>query len=670
MKTARDTKRQERRAQRGARRSRSPATPTPASPRCSTGSPAPACWSRTRCSPPSTRPCAGPRPPDGRAYTLTDTVGFVRHLPHQLVEAFRSTLEEVADADLILHVVDGSDADPEAQLAAVREVLADVDAQDVPELVVDQQGRPRRPAGGRPAAPPRAALRRRLRPHRRRDRRAAQLDRPRAAAAVGAGRRAACPTTAGDLVSRMHDEGELLEQDHLAEGTRVRALVTPALAAELAPYAVSPATPADAAASRRRRPRAYAGAVGARLPRSVTADADAPRRRRRSPRVRELLAAAVAGVGGTERPGQVQMAEAVAAAMTDGSHLLVQAGTGTGKSLAYLVPALLHDDRVVVATATIALQNQVVDRDLPPLVDAVEPLLGRRPTYAILKGRSNYLCRNKVHGGMPDDDGDALFDPSPTTALGRDVVRLRAWAEDTETGDRDELDPGVDRPGLAAGQRHRARVPGRRQVPLRRRVLRRAGPRPGRRGRDRGDQPRAARHRRARGASRAARARRRRRRRGARAGRPGHRRRDRRADRRPWSSGPRPGPGGSSTAPRTSTDAAVALEAALAGAARGAARRPARAARHRDWRWCATPRATWSREHRPGQAGRRRRPQGGRARLVDAVHETAERVAAHSPYDVTWIVARPAPRLGAAGSRRCRSTGCCARRCSASGRWC
>ena len=135
------------------------------------------------------------------------------------------------------------------------------------------------------------------------------------------------------------------------------------------------------------------------------------------------------------------MAEAVAEAMADGSHLLVQAGTGTGKSLAYLVPALLHDGRVVVATATIALQNQVIDRDLPALVDAAEPLLRRRPTYAILKGRSNYLCRNKVLGGMPDDDGDALFDPSPTTQLGRDVVRLRGWADDTETGDRDELDP-------------------------------------------------------------------------------------------------------------------------------------------------------------------------------------------------------------------------------------
>jgi ATP-dependent DNA helicase DinG len=169
--------------------------------------------------------------------------------------------------------------------------------------------------------------------------------------------------------------------------------------------------------------------------------------RRDSPTLLELLAAAVVGVNGTERPGQVAMAEAVATAMRDGEHLLVQAGTGTGKSLAYLVPALLHsedsDQAVVVSTATIALQNQIVERDLPQLIDAVEPLLGRRPTYAILKGRSNYLCKNKVLGGMPDDSEDALFDASPTTALGRDVVRLRGWADDTEKGDRDELDPGV-----------------------------------------------------------------------------------------------------------------------------------------------------------------------------------------------------------------------------------
>ncbi|MDV3296506.1 MAG: GTPase HflX, partial [Brachybacterium paraconglomeratum] len=73
---------------------------------------------------------------DGRVYTMSDTVGFVRHLPHQLVEAFRSTLEEVADSDLVLHVVDGSHADPEGQIAAVREVLAEIHADKVPELVV------------------------------------------------------------------------------------------------------------------------------------------------------------------------------------------------------------------------------------------------------------------------------------------------------------------------------------------------------------------------------------------------------------------------------------------------------------------------------------------------------------------------------------------------------
>ncbi len=161
------------------------------------------------------------------------------------------------------------------------------------------------------------------------------------------------------------------------------------------------------------------------------------------PTVRALLDAAVAAVGGTERPGQVRMADEVAAAIRDERHLLVQAGTGTGKSLAYLVPALLHKEPVVVATATIALQQQVVTRDLPQLVDAVAPLLGRRPTYAILKGRSNYVCRNRLEGGLPDDGEEALFDPSPTTQLGKDVVRLRGWADGTETGDRDELSPGV-----------------------------------------------------------------------------------------------------------------------------------------------------------------------------------------------------------------------------------
>ena len=159
----------------------------------------------------------------------------------------------------------------------------------------------------------------------------------------------------------------------------------------------------------------------------------------------QLLDAAVDAVGGEPRPGQQQMAGAAADALETGEHLLVQAGTGTGKSLAYLVPALAHHDSVVVATATIALQRQLVDRDLPRLVEALEPLLGRRPTFAMLKGRSNYVCLHRLHSGeeVPDDQ-DALFDPTPTSKAGRDVVRIRSWAESTRTGDRDELLPAPD----------------------------------------------------------------------------------------------------------------------------------------------------------------------------------------------------------------------------------
>jgi ATP-dependent DNA helicase DinG len=167
------------------------------------------------------------------------------------------------------------------------------------------------------------------------------------------------------------------------------------------------------------------------------------------PDVPTLLAAAVAGIGGAERPGQVKMAEAVAQAIDSGEHLAVQAGTGTGKSLAYLVPAARHaaalDATVVVSTATIALQSQLIDRDLPRLAEAVQPLLGRAPTFAILKGRRNYVCKNRLHNGAADESQEALFDTRSTvTELGRQVQRLREWAETTESGDRDELVPGVD----------------------------------------------------------------------------------------------------------------------------------------------------------------------------------------------------------------------------------
>jgi len=169
-----------------------------------------------------------------------------------------------------------------------------------------------------------------------------------------------------------------------------------------------------------------------------------------TPDVAELLAAAVRGIGGAERPGQVQMAEAVRHAIETGEHLAVQAGTGTGKSLAYLVPAVRHavttGSTVVVATATIALQRQLIDRDLPRLMAALAPLLDREPAFAILKGRRNYLCLHRQKGGAADDPQDMLFDPAdtgPTSPLGRQVKRLHEWAEQTTAGDRDELVPGV-----------------------------------------------------------------------------------------------------------------------------------------------------------------------------------------------------------------------------------
>ena len=140
------------------------------------------------------------------------------------------------------------------------------------------------------------------------------------------------------------------------------------------------------------------------------------------------------------------MAEAVAHAFDTCEHLAVQAGTGTGKSLAYLVPAIARavgtDTPVVVSTATIALQRQLIARDLPRLADSLADSLPRPPRFAILKGRGNYLCLNKIHNGSEDAaPQDALF--APVSALGRDVARLTAWSSSTETGDRDELVPGV-----------------------------------------------------------------------------------------------------------------------------------------------------------------------------------------------------------------------------------
>jgi GTP-binding protein HflX len=176
--------------------------------------------------------------PSGRDFTLADTVGFVRRLPHQLVEAFRSTLEEVAEADLILHVVDGSHPDPEGQLQAVRQVFAEIGAQGVPEVVVVNKADVTDPIV--------------LSRLQRKERHLVAVS-----ALTGEGLpqllqvledevprfdtviEVVLPYASGGLVSRIHDEGEILSEEHLETGTRLKARVRPALAAELEAYAVA-----------------------------------------------------------------------------------------------------------------------------------------------------------------------------------------------------------------------------------------------------------------------------------------------------------------------------------------------------------------------------------------------------------------------------------------------
>ncbi|WP_235734907.1 GTPase HflX [Nocardioides alcanivorans] len=174
---------------------------------------------------------------DGRIYTMSDTVGFVRHLPHQLVEAFRSTLEEVAGADLVLHVVDGSHPDPEGQISAVRAVFADIGAADVPELIVINKA---------DAADPMVLARLKARePHSvvvsaktgegvAEALALVESELPRPAVEF----EALVPYARGDLIDRLHRAGEILDLEHTGEGTLVKGRADEALAGELAAYAV------------------------------------------------------------------------------------------------------------------------------------------------------------------------------------------------------------------------------------------------------------------------------------------------------------------------------------------------------------------------------------------------------------------------------------------------
>lgn len=158
-----------------------------------------------------------------------------------------------------------------------------------------------------------------------------------------------------------------------------------------------------------------------------------------------ILAAAVAGIEGAQRPGQHQMAAAVGEALAGGDHLLVQAGTGTGKSLGYLAPALAQlvqapDDRIVVATATLALQAQLARKDIPTALAACEQVTGRSVKHAILKGRTNYACLYRVRDGLGLEQESLIGGPELVEALtasapdasskvGAEVVALREWVE-------------------------------------------------------------------------------------------------------------------------------------------------------------------------------------------------------------------------------------------------
>jgi ATP-dependent DNA helicase DinG len=179
-----------------------------------------------------------------------------------------------------------------------------------------------------------------------------------------------------------------------------------------------------------------------------------------------VLAAAVKAIGGAERPGQVAMADAIAESLESGHHLLVQAGTGTGKSLGYLAPALLWlvrnpGERIIVATATLALQSQLANNDIPAAVDAVEAVTGQRPRHAILKGRTNYVCMLRLREGTAEEQGalipaDDLIQSmksspqsTPESALGAEVLALRVWAENQAgsggLADRDDAPPHPER---------------------------------------------------------------------------------------------------------------------------------------------------------------------------------------------------------------------------------
>ncbi len=373
--------------------------------------------------------------------------------------------------------------------------------------------------------------------------------------------------------------------------------------------------------------------------------------------------------------GRSQMAEAVADAMVDGKHLLVQAGTGTGKSLAYLVPSLLHDRRVVVATATLALQHQLVERDIPRLVEAVErPAPASSTSYAVLKGRSNYACLHRIREGVPDDQGVLVEVPAgldgqegPRAAGvgrggGRGPAAPASATHAPRHTDREWRQVSVDhRECLGAAKcpfgtecfvevaREKAQrshlivtnhsllaidaIEGVPMIPDYDVVVDRRGPR---------------------------------------ADRPGHPGRHRRARRSPTSSGPPGAPSATSTAtrPTTSPTPPRRCSGAIDDCQPRPLRRGSRSSSPTRWCWSATPRGPASRRT-PRRATPT--PTPGRTQAKGSVQEVfanAERMAADSEADVLWLSEgeRAGCRRGCAW-RRCRCGGRCATSCSPTRPW-
>lgn len=163
-----------------------------------------------------------------------------------------------------------------------------------------------------------------------------------------------------------------------------------------------------------------------------------------------VLTAVVEAMGGSHREEQVAMVHAVGQALNQGEHMLVQAGTGTGKSLGYLIPAMMwaveEDKPVIVSTATLALQKQITAQDAPRVSEQLAEKYQKKPVVRVLKGWNNYVCMRKAMGGYPEED--ALMSRADgeygLSARGEEVVRARRWAMNTQTGDRDDLSPGVD----------------------------------------------------------------------------------------------------------------------------------------------------------------------------------------------------------------------------------